>query len=40
MMLALDGAWNKFNANNYPFSCGPKYSQPTLEVFRGGNHMG
>ena len=38
-MLALDGAWNKFNAKTYPSSCGPKYSRPALDVFRGGNHM-
>ena len=40
MMLALDGAWNKFNAKKYPSSCGLKYSRPTLEVFRGVNNMG
>ena len=35
MMLALDGAWNKFNGQIYPYSCGPKYSQPALDVFYG-----
>ena len=39
MMLALDGAWNRFNAKMYPSSCGPKYSRPALDIFRGGNHM-
>ena len=39
MMLALDGAWNKFNAKKYPFRSQTKYNQLTLDVFRGCNHM-
>ena len=40
MMLALDGAWNKFDAKKYASICRPKYSRTALGVFRGGNHMG
>ena len=39
-MLALDCPWNKFFGQIYPYSCGSKYSQLTLELFRGDHHMG
>ena len=39
MILALDGAWNKFNGEMYPSNSVTKYSQLTLDVFNGCNYM-